>query len=45
MSKLRLPSITAPTTEGQLRQMAAYLRYLAEELNRILETYETGGDT
>ena len=43
MSKLRLPAITAPTAEGQLRQMAAYLRYLAEELNMILEQQETGG--
>ena len=44
MSKLRLPAITAPTAEGQLRQLAAYLRYLAEELNMILENCETGGE-
>ena len=44
MSKLRLPAITAATPEGQLRQLAAYLRYLAEELNMILEVSETGGE-
>ena len=44
MTKLRLPAITASTPEGQLRQIAAYLRYLAEELNMILEKSETGGE-
>ena len=44
MSKLRLPAITAPTAEGQLRQIAAYLRYLAEELNAASERSE-GGET
>ena len=42
MSKLRLPAITAPTVEGQLRQIAAYLRYLAEELNRVPKESEGG---
>ena len=35
----QLPEFTA-----QLRQLAAYLRYLAEELNMILEVSETGGE-
>ena len=41
----RFTVIRMPTLEeGQLRQLAAYLRYLAEELNMILEVSETGGE-
>jgi len=46
MTKLRLPGITAKDPAEQIRQMAAYLRYLTETLNDLLDEIEqrVGGD-
>lgn len=40
MTRLRMPGITAATTEGQIRQIVAYLRLLVEELNGVLSQME-----
>ena len=46
MIRLRLPSITDPTPEGQIRQITAFLRQLVNELNAALDEIEakTGGE-
>lgn len=40
MRRLRLPGITAATTEGQIRQIVSFLRLLVEELNAALDEME-----
>lgn len=40
MSEIRLPNITAPTTEGQLLQVKSYLHQLALELDFAMKSTE-----
>lgn len=42
---IRLPNITANTTEGQLQQMRSYLYQFAEQLNWALNNLETEGSS
>ena len=46
MTRLRLPNLTASTTAQQVRQLAAYLRDMVQQLNAALEEIEriTGGE-
>ena len=39
---ISLPNLTAPTTEGQIQQIHAYLYQLAGQLNWVLNTIEGG---
>ena len=41
---IRLPNITATSTEGQLLQMRSYLYQLSEQLKWALENIETGNE-
>lgn len=42
MTRLRMPAITGATTEQRLQQLTAYLRYLAGQLNELLDQLEGG---
>ena len=41
MSKLRLPSLNAPTAEGKLEQLRRYLFQLTEYVDQLAETVES----
>lgn len=43
MTRLRLPAITARDSQAQLHQITAYLRYLAQALNQLLDELEAEG--
>lgn len=45
MKRLRLPNITAHKPEEQIQQLVAYLRYMVNEINAVIDEIElrTGG--
>lgn len=40
MTRMRLPNITAPNTDGKVDQVVAYLRQLVNDLNALIDEIE-----